>query len=169
MSTYYAQKMQQIFDQYRQEVSSAPVDLKEVGAWAIGKGLWQPRPADIAASFAREMAEALREEVKIDKDGRRHRAKIPARTITKDGAPLFVWADIDDAPRAHVEKNIAQTRRQIVGDSFQLRLIVDHYNSTHPDKSPLQLVLDFTDDVEEQLIAKGLKGDDDGDGEAATG
>jgi len=150
----YAQQMQAIFEQFRQEVSTDPADLKEVGAWAIAKGLWKPRPADITASFARDMAESLREEMRTDATGRRYRAKIAAR-ITKGGLPLFVWGDIDDSPRSHVEKGIAQKRTAIVSDGYALRMDVDHYNWAHPTDEPIQLILDITEDVEELIIAKG--------------
>jgi len=50
--------MQEIFKQYQSEVSSEPVDLREVGAWAIKNRLWAPRPVDIQSRFASEMAEA---------------------------------------------------------------------------------------------------------------
>ena len=156
----YAQQMQAIFEQYRQEVSTDPADLKDVGAWAIAKGLWKPRPADIHATFAKDMAESLREEMRTDKAGRRYRAKIAAK-VTKNGLPLFVWGDLDDSPRSHVENGVALKRRSIVSDGYQLRIDVDHYNDAHPKEEPIQLVLDITDDVEELLIAKGIGGDDE--------
>jgi hypothetical protein len=71
MSSYYQQKMQDLFKQYQEEVSRDPVDLKEVGAWAMEKGLWAPRPVDMQSRFAAEMAEALGEEYRTDKAGRR--------------------------------------------------------------------------------------------------
>ena len=74
-------------------------------------------------------------------------------------ASIAFWADIDSAPRSHMEKAFAQRRRQIVGDCRQLRLDVDHFNSAHPDEEQLKLVLDFTDDVAEMLVAEGI-GDD---------
>jgi len=151
----YAQRMQAIFDQYRQEVSNDPADLRDVGTWAITKGLWKPRPVDMAASFAREMADCLREEMRTDKAGRRYRAKIAAKVV-KGGLPLFVWADIDDAPRSHVEKGIQQKRQQLVADGFRLRMDVDHYNWAHPAEEQLPLILDITDDVEEMIIAEGI-------------
>jgi hypothetical protein len=157
----YSQQMQAIFERYRQEVSTDPVDLKQVGAWAIGQKLWTPKPSDVTARFAREMADALREEYRTDNAGRRYRAKIVARKITPTGLPLFEWGDIDDAPRAHVENGIALKRRQIVGDSHQLRLDVDHYNDAHPDEEQIALILDFTDDVAERLMAEGISGDED--------
>jgi hypothetical protein len=97
-----------------------------------------------------------------DKAGRPYRAKIAARTSSADGgAPLFKWADIDDAPRSHAEKSFQQTRQQVVAISFHLRMGVDHYNSMHAAEPPIPLLLDFTDDVEEMMIAKGVKNDKD--------
>lgn len=72
----YSQQMQDIFKRYQEEVSPDPVDLRFVGAWAISMGLWAPRPIDIQTRFAAEMADALREEYRTDKKGRRCSATI---------------------------------------------------------------------------------------------
>ena len=96
---------------YQKEVSADPADLKEVGKWAMNNGLWHPRPADVQASFAREMADALQEETRIDKAGRPYRAKIAAVSqIPMAAVHSFKWADIDLAPRSHAEKSFQQTR-----------------------------------------------------------
>ena len=153
----YHQQMQAIFKQYQEEVSADPVDLKVVGAWALANRLWAPRPVDIQSRFAAEMAEALREEYRTDKSGRRYRSKL-AVTTSKDGRQGSLWGDIDTSPRSHVVKNVGQRRRQIVYDCLQLRIDVDHYNGMHPDEEEnIQLVLDFTDDVEEMLVAASGK------------
>lgn len=148
--------MQEIFRQYQAEVSSDPADLRDVAAWAISKGLWHPKPADIHERFSREMADALREEYRTDKAGRRYRAKHAVRATNFDGKQMSLWDDIDTAPRAHMEKAFGQRRRQIVSDCHQVRLDVDHYNSANPDVAPIQLILDFTDDVNEMLVAEGI-------------
>ncbi len=152
----YHQQMQQIFGRYQQEVSAEPADLRLVAAWAIREKLWEPRPSDVHARFAEDMAAALREEYRTDKEGRRYRAKHAVRA-ERGGKQYSFWADIDTAPRGHMEKAFAQRRRQIVNDSHQLRLDVDHYNSVHPDQAQIQLVLDFTDDVAEMLVAEGIE------------
>lgn len=59
MANYHDQ-MKLLFEQYQAEVSPDPADLRDVAALAIREGLWKPRPADIHARFAEEMAEALR-------------------------------------------------------------------------------------------------------------
>ncbi len=148
----YPQQMQDIFKKYQEEVSADPVDLKVVGAWAIANRLWHPRPIDMQSRFAREMADALREEYRIDKSGRRYRSKL----AVTDGRQGSLWGDIDTSPRKHVEKNVAQRRKQVVGDCYQLQMDVDHYNEKHPDEEQLRLILNFTDDVAERKIADGI-------------
>lgn len=155
----YHQQMQDIFAQYAEEVSPDPADLREVGAWAIREGLWRPRPADIHSRFASDMADALREEYRTDSAGRRYRAKLAVRS-TKDGRQMSLWGDIDTAPRSHVEKAVGQRRKQIVGDCWQLRMDADHYSGAHPHEEPLKPILDFTDDVEEMLIAARIGEDE---------
>jgi hypothetical protein len=152
----YHQQMQDIFRRYQDEVSPEPADLRDVAVWAIREKLWQPRPADVHARFAEDMATALREEYRTDPDGRRYRAKHAVRTY-RDGKQMSFWADIDTAHRSHMEKAFAQRRRQIVDDCHQLRLDVDHFNSLDPKAESHQLVLDFTDDVKEMMIAEGLE------------
>jgi hypothetical protein len=154
----YHQRMQQIWRQYQKEISADPADLREVAAWAIKEGLWSPRPADIYARFAEDMSQALRDDYRTDNAGRRYRVNHAVR-VWRDGRQLAFWADIDTAPRSHMEKAFAQRRRQIIDDCHQLRLDVDHYNGAHPEEVQLELVLDFTDDVAERLIAEGIEED----------
>ena len=149
----YSQQMQDIFKRYQIEVSAAPVDLKIVGAWATANKLWAPRPVDVLSRFATDMADALREEYRTDKSGRRYRAKL-AVTVGRQGS---LWGDIDTAPRAHVVKNVGQRRRQIVGDCVQLRLDRDHYGDAHPSEDIIPIEFNFSDDVEEALIAAGIE------------
>ena len=151
----YSQQMQDLFKQYQAEVSSEPVDLKIVGAWATANRLWAPRPVDVLSRFAADMADALREEYRTDKSGRRYRAKL-AVTVGRQGS---LWGDIDTSPRTHVVKNFGQRRKQVVGDLVQMRLDRDHYGEAHPDEEQIEIEFNFTDDVEEALIAAGVDRD----------
>jgi hypothetical protein len=116
-------------------------------------------PIDADTSFTRDMADVLRKQVRTDEDGRKYRAFIPAPGKGKDGLPLFKWADIDVAPRNHVEKGIQAERRQIANDCFALAIKVDHYNAKHPEEEVLQIVFNFEEDIEEMKITKGLGGE----------
>lgn len=149
----YAQQMQDVFQRYQEEIGTSPADLRVVGAWALENKLWAPRPVDIHARFAVDMAEALREEYRTDaKTGRRYRSKL-AVTNGRQGS---LWGDIDTAPRTHVEKNVQQRRRQTAHDLLQLKVDVDHYNNSHVTEEGIQLILDFSEDIAEMLVAAEL-------------
>lgn len=154
MATYNEQ-MQRLFRDYQGAHGSDPVDPHDVAEWAIREGRWQPRPSDIRDRFASDLTEALRQEYRTDAKGRTYRAK-HAVCLKKDGRQLSLWADIDQAPRAHMEKALGQRRKQIVGDCYQLRQDVDHYNESNPSSPGIQLILDFADDVEERMVSDGI-------------
>lgn len=144
----YTEKLQKIWREYESVGNTGPVTAREVARWAIREGLWKPQPASIERRCAEDLARAAREEYRTDIYGRRYRARHSAR-IEKDGKQLSFWADIDKAPRRHMELAFSQRRRQIVGDCHQLKIDVDHYNGKNEENLPIQMVFDFTEDLEE--------------------
>lgn len=57
--------------------------------------------------------------------------------------------DDPNAPHDHFVKSFAQRRQQIVGDCYQLKIDADVYNDIRRPEQQIQIVLDFTLDVEE--------------------
>lgn len=140
--------------QYQESHPGALVDTKAVAAWALTNGLTAPPMSKVIDLIAAEIAQVFREEYRVDAEGRSYRAK-HAVTQRIGGHSLTLWADIDDpnAPREHFVKSFANRRRQIVGDCVQLKTDVDVYNDKNDTQPPIQLLLDFTDDVAElQLL-----------------
>lgn len=151
----YTEQMQRLFDRYRQEVDEAPAVLDDVHAWATENGLWEAREESVRAQFKEEMAKALREQYRTDSGGRRYRAKHPVRHVV-EGRQLNFWGDIDKDPHTYMEIAFAQRRRRIAGELHQLKVDVDHFNEAHPNDKPIQLSLNFEDDVQERLVDEGL-------------
>lgn len=116
--------MQAIFDRYTEEVDSSPVSLDNVAAWAIEQGLYRPQPRDVVKLCREALAESLRQEKRIDAQGRKYRAKHSVRTNI-GGVQLSLWADIDNAPRSFMEKSFSQRRKAIADDCFQVKQDVD--------------------------------------------
>jgi len=44
-------------------------------------------------------------------------------------------------------RSLGIRREQMVGDGLMLSYDADHWNRIHPDQEPIQIELDFTDDV----------------------
>ncbi|WP_084362942.1 hypothetical protein [Rhizobium sp. RU36D] len=156
----FSEQMQAIFDRYTEEVDSSPVSLDNVAAWAIEQGLYRPQPRDVVKLCREALAESLRQEKRIDAQGRKYRAKHSVRTNV-GGVQLSLWADIDNAPRSFMEKSFSQRRKAIADDCFQVKQDVDHFNDENPTELPIQIVLDFTDDVAEMEAAARYDSDDD--------
>jgi hypothetical protein len=149
--TAYSNQIKKYIDRYKNEINSGPaVDPHELAAWAYRNGLHKPSTKTIIDLIAKDISQIFREEYRIDKQGRRYRANHAIRK-KQDNKTLSLWADIDDpnAPHQHFQKSFAQRRSQIIGDCFQLKTDVDVYNDARKPSEPIQLILDFTLDVEE--------------------
>nr|VFK37394.1 MAG: hypothetical protein BECKTC1821D_GA0114238_100148 [Candidatus Kentron sp. TC] len=153
----YSEEMQGLWRKYEKAGMPIPATGYEVAAWAIENGLWKPRPQDIISMCASDLTKAFREEYRMDyKTGLRFRAKHAVK-IKKDGKQLYLWDDIDTAPREHMVKAFALRRKQIVGDCHQLKIDVDYFNNSRRDSKPIQMVFDFTDDVAEAQQLQKMK------------
>jgi hypothetical protein len=80
------------------------------------------------------------------------RTKHAAR-LRLNGEFETLWGDIRTADQGFFEVAVAQRRGQIVGECKQLRLDVESFNENANPDVPVQLCLDFTDDVDELLMA----------------
>lgn len=155
----YSNQVKAYVERYQAEVrADGLIDPHEVAAWAYKNGLHKPNLKTVIDAIATDIAQVFREEYRTDALGRRYRAKHAVKS-KKDNKTMALWADIDDAnaPRSHFIRSFAQRRQQIVGDCFQLKTDVVVYNAKCPDAEPIQMVLDFTNDVEELMLPYSKK------------
>jgi hypothetical protein len=61
---------------------------------------------------------------------------------------MTFWVDIDEASRKIMHKSLIQRREQMVGDAVQLSFDAEHWSLSHPKETPIEIPLDFTEDVE---------------------
>jgi hypothetical protein len=140
------QQMQAIIRQYRDETGETDIDMRKVARFAAKMGWPLSQPIDPVDMLAKEFSRAAREEIKYDKvTGKPYRVN---HAIPADGGQLRLWVDIDKAPRPKMLKSLINRREQMVGDGLQLSLDADHWNSINPQDEPIDIPLDFTDDVE---------------------
>ena len=144
----YAKQLQRIAEDYRKAGQEWPATAHDIAGWAIREGRWQPSRSDMISQCADQIARAMREEYIIDPQGRKVRAKHVARE-KRDGGQVALWDDIRTADRQHMMLALQQRRQQIVGDCRQLKTDVDSYNENGNKGVPIQIVLDFTEDVAE--------------------
>ena len=144
----YIEALQAFADEYFQETQSVTATTADLAEWAIRTGRWTP-PRNIAMRLCKEdFARALREEYIKDDNGQPVRAKHVLRERHGD-KQLYLWADIRNAPRKHIEGSFRQRREQVVGDLRQLDRDNAYWKKHHPQEKPIQIPTDFTDDVME--------------------
>lgn len=149
----YNEKMQQIVGAYRLAGERWPATAKEIAGWAVTNGQWKPQPFSIIGQCANHLTKAMRDEYVIDPQGRHVRAKYAAK-ILDHGKQVTLWADGRTASRDHMRLSFQQRRHQVVGDCRHLKTDVDSYNENTNDGDPIQVIFDFTLDLEELEAAE---------------
>lgn len=140
--------MQRLIRHYRDETGETEVDMKKVARFAALMGWKMPTPKDPLDILAQELSRAARDEMEYDRDtGRPYR--VNHAIAQKQGTQtVFVWVDINEAPRSVMLRSLNLRREQMVGDGLQLTYDADHWNSQHQDEDKLQLEMDLSFDIE---------------------
>lgn len=146
----YTKQLQRIVDAYLEAGQPWPATTHAIAGWAVRNALWHPQPSTIIDQCANQLSRAMREDYIIDPQGRAVRAKHVAR-VEQGGEQIALWADIRSASRQHMQIAFQQRRQQIVGDCKQLKTDLDSYNENRNPGTPLQMVFDFTLDLEEAM------------------
>ena len=152
------EELQRAWHLYESEHKHIPSSAREAVAWAVNKGILALPEIDPLDVLAGNMARALREEYRTDDKGRHYRLNHAVR-VTKGGVQYTFWAIMGYAPYEHMQQAFIQRREQIVGDCMQLKTDVDVFNDLNKDNLPIQLLLNFTEDVaeREQILILGLE------------
>lgn len=152
----YREQLQRVWHEFEKENGQVPATAREAVQWGVQKRMIEVPEVDPLAKLAEDMSTALREEYATDREGRRYRVNHAVR-VMRGGVQHTFWAMMADAPREHMQKAFIQRREQIVGDCVQLATDVEAYNAMRSEQEPIQMLLDFRDDVEERRYWDGRK------------
>ncbi|RAM65497.1 hypothetical protein [Herbaspirillum rubrisubalbicans] len=148
-----SERLQALVSMYQEAGQKWPATMREVAQWAVSTGKWAPQPSAIVSQCAEELSRALRDEYVRDAQGRRVRTK-HAVTYKKGSEQFVLWDDIRTASHDHMKLAFQQRRQQILGDCKQLKNDADSYNENRSADFPIQIVFDFSIDLEESSLLK---------------
>jgi hypothetical protein len=142
------QDRQRFIRYYKQVTGATDLNMKEVAKFAVKMGWTLPSPKDPLDVLATQFSNAARQEVRRDKQTGKPYRVYHALKETRKGEQLAFWIDIDDKPpRKRMHKSLMMRREQMVGDGLQMTLDADHWNIICPNEEPIEIPLDFTEDV----------------------
>lgn len=148
-----AQQMQAIIKKYREETGKDSVDMHDVAKYAAGMGWPLPKPKTALERLTEQFSSAAREEIRRDEvTGKPYRVNL-AVTTWQGNVQMTLWTDIDVAPRPIAHRSFQQRREQMIGDAVQLTFDVMHWNRINEQDNPIEMPMDFTDDVQWRLNA----------------
>lgn len=155
------EQLQAMTQLYKTETGSITVDMEAVADWAIRRGATLPKPKSARELLVAQLSDAARAEYRQDsKTGLSYRANHALRGTRTDGRQYTLWVDIEDASRPQMLWSLSNRRQQMVGDAVHLKIDEMIWNGRHLTEEPIQLVMDFTDDVEERLNSPGFGAND---------
>lgn len=145
--------LQDIVNDYIDAGQPWPAERKVIALWAINHDRWQPARKSMVDRCAEELAEAMRQEMERDPQGRTVRAKHCAVITEKDEEGQLVqktlWFDRDMATPELMHRSLQQRRKGVFGDLKQLKLDLDSYNDNNIQGARLQMSFNFERDLEE--------------------
>ena len=154
MASSYKKKNQQTVREYRLAGGAWPARRIDIAEWAMANSKWEMSRESKLRACAQDMADAMAEEYITDETGRRVRLKHVAR-MRINGEQGAFWDDIRTMPLNHMQLSVAFHRKGIVAQCRQLSNDVRYFNRKHPEYEQIQLVLDFTRDVQELDQGRG--------------
>ena len=150
-----AEKMQAFFRYYREHAGNSTVTARELAEAAHKIGWALPKPVDPMDLFAKQFAEAIGEETRIDKVTKRpYKANLSFKRRTANGKQLAFWFEVDaHPPRRLMVKGLNEYREQMVGEAVIGTNTADHWSRLNPGEQPLLFDTDLTEDVNWRLNA----------------
>jgi hypothetical protein len=116
----------------------------------------EPTKQEAIDILTRHVSRAMRGQFTIDPDGRKVRQKHAVRrNIENSGGGVMLqtfWQDMDLASPQFMYESFQQRRGTLADGAWQLDQDVTSYNKFHNKGAPLQIMLDFRDDVEERKM-----------------
>lgn len=161
----FEKQLLKFIDEYT-SINDGEKTAREIAAWLLAEKKCKPTKQEEIDILTRHVSRAMRGQFTIDPDGRKVRQKHAVRRQIQDSDGSFkqqtFWQNMDLASPQFMFESFQQRRGTLADGSWQLDQDVTSYNKFHNKGAPLQIMLDFRDDVEERkMFLKPLDTEED--------
>jgi hypothetical protein len=133
---------------FRQAHSNAPAPAAVMIDWAADVGLYKSDERSARKRAAKELAEAMRNEMTVDARGNEVRVNL----AFEDPVQGWFWDQRDTISRPNIELHLSRGRRMVYGEIKAQICTANDYMDLHPDEPPLQYSLNFAADLADDGI-----------------
>jgi hypothetical protein len=160
----FEKQLLKFIDEYKQ-INTGEKTAREIAAWLLAENKCKPTQQEEIDILTRHVSRAMRAQFTIDPDGRKVRQKHAVRRKIQDSDGSFkqqtFWQDMDLASPQFMFESFQQRRGTLADGAWQLDQDLASYNKFYNKGVPLQIMLDFRDDVEERkMFLKPLNADE---------
>ena len=160
----FEKELLKLIDEYR-HINSGEKTSREIAAWLLQENKCRPTREEEIDILTRHVSRAMHGHFTIDPDGREVRQKHAVRRLieNEDGSlkQQTFWQEMDLASPQFMYESFQQRRGALADGAWQLDQDRTSYNKFHNKGAPLQIMLDFRDDIEERKMFLKPQQDED--------
>ncbi len=148
--SHYTRQILAIMDEFAQVHGVTEVDPNEAARWAIRERKWDEPPDGKVRRLAKIMRRAAREDFFEDENGEpvRNRHPIPYRVVDEP-TQKYLWLKMEEMSPGQFRLSAQVRRRGMVAGAIQYVRDVSYFNVHFNPGEPIEVSVDFTDDVAE--------------------
>jgi hypothetical protein len=135
-------------DEYAQTYGVTEIDPNEAARWAIRERKWDEPPEDKARKLAKIMRRAAREDFFEDENGEPVRRRHPYRVVDEP-TQKYLWLKMEEMSPGQFRVSAQVRRRGMVAGAIQYVRDVTYFNVHFNPGEPIEVSVNFTDDVVE--------------------
>lgn len=150
------EQLLRIRDEFRSAHGNSPASSREMADWAVANGKYKLPDRATERRCAEDLSDAMRLDMMTVESGRR------VRTMHAwPSGQGTLWDHIRTITRDNMALSVALKRNGIVGEIKQIKIDLDFFNDLHADEAPVQMSLNFENDLADAgLIASSSSGPD---------
>lgn len=144
--SYYARRLLALMDEYAAVHQCTEIDPIDAAQWAIQNGKWDEPPEDRVRKLANLIRRAAREDFFEDENEEPVRRRHPYR-VSDEPKQKYLWLKMEDMTPGQFKVSTQVRRRGMVAGAIQYVRDVSYYNTHFNPGDPIEVSVDFTQDV----------------------
>ena len=156
----YNTEVQKHLEEYKKTLNGKPFNKRAATLWLIQQGKLKIPLSKEIDILSKDVGRALRTEYIESPEGKRIRKNhcVKYKEKSEDGSEqqLVLWWAIELATTDFMQQSISQRRTGFRDGNWQMVKDVEYYNEHHNKLAPIEVSVDYREDIEELRMSQDL-------------